>query len=303
MPAGSQRSKRFLVQGAALEAGVLAPALYVVATPIGNLGDITLRALNLLAGADLILAEDTRVTRKLLTHYGISTPTERFDAHASAALIAAVSRRIDAGQAIALVSDAGTPLISDPGGGLVSQVRASGHKVIAAPGASALLAALVSTGIPADRFFFEGFLPQKSGPRRRRLRELDAIPGTLVFYEAPHRILETLEDLQAVLPRRKTAVARELTKIFETVYTGDAAAIAAELARMGTIKGEIVLLAAPPDDAATVEFDLDASLAEAMASLSVKDAASVVAAAAGLPRREVYARALVLNASRKQFQG
>ena len=303
MPAGSQRSKRFIVQGAALEAGVLAPALYVVATPIGNLGDITLRALNLLAGADLILAEDTRVTRKLLTHYGISTPTERFDAHASAALIAAVSRRIDAGQAIALVSDAGTPLISDPGGGLVSQVRASGHKVIAAPGASALLAALVSTGIPADRFFFEGFLPQKSGPRRRRLRELDAIPGTLVFYEAPHRILETLEDLQAVLPRRKTAVARELTKTFETVYTGDAAAIAAELARMGTIKGEIVLLAAPPDDAATVEFDLDASLADAMASLSVKDAASVVAAAAGLPRREVYARALVLNASRKQFQG
>ena len=291
---------RFNIGGRVFNAPGLEPALYAVSTPIGNLGDITLRALDVLAGADLIVAEDTRVAFRLMQEYGIATRVERFDAHSSAERIADLARRVLDGRPVALISDAGTPMISDPGADLARAVRAAGGRVIAVPGASAVLAALVSADLPADRFFFEGFLPQKSGPRLRRLRELENIPGTLVIFEAPHRIHETLEDAGTVFPGRRFAVARELTKRFETLYSGTAVEIGGALALMPEVKGEIVLLIGPPGAKAAPALDLDAKLKEAMLELSVKDAASVVAAAAGLPRREVYARAIVLDAEAKR---
>ena len=270
-----------------------------MATPIGNLGDITIRALETLAAADGVLAEDTRVGRKLLTHYGIDTALQRFDAHSPDSTHAAIAARIFGGAAIALTSDAGTPLISDPGEPLVAAVRAAGAKVFPVPGASAVIAALAGGGLPAESFFFDGFLPQKSGARRRRLRELAAIPGTLVFYEAPHRAVGALEDAAAVFPERRAVIGRELTKTFETFYSGTALELHDLFAAMPEVKGEIVLMIAPPEAEAAQALDLDAALADALETLSVKDAASVVAAKAGLPRREVYARAVELAAKRK----
>ena len=286
--------------GLRAEAERLAPGLHVVATPIGNLKDISFRALSTLAAADAIIAEDTRVTRNLLAYYGVATPLVAYHEHNAKVVRPHLLARLEAGATLALVSDAGTPLVSDPGFKLVQEALEKGVHVTAVPGPSAVLAALVVAGLPTDRFFFEGFLPHKSGPRRARLAELAAVPGTLVFFESPRRIAETLADAAAVLGPRAAAIARELTKLYETVRRGPLDTLAATLAAEETPKGEIVLLIAPPEAGAAEqsEADLDARLMEALAAYSVKDAASVVAAATGQPRRQVYARALQLTAGR-----
>jgi 16S rRNA (cytidine1402-2'-O)-methyltransferase len=292
--------RRFTAFGLAAEAEPLAPGLYVVATPIGNLRDISLRALATLAASDAVLAEDTRVTKTLLAHYGITTPLVSYHEHSSDAARERMVARLRAGQTLALVSDAGTPLVSDPGYRLVEAAIADGIAVVPLPGASAVMAALVVSGLPTDRFFFEGFLPAKAGPRRARLTELAAVPGTLVLYEAPHRIGDTLADAAATLGVRPAAVARELTKLYETVRRGTLPELAAAFAAEPPPKGEIVLLVAPRSEesrAGEAAATLDERLRAALAGNSVKDAASIVASETGLARRDVYARALVLGRS------
>lgn len=286
----------FTALGLRAEAEPLRPGLYVVATPIGNLADISLRALSTLAAADAVLAEDTRVTKILLAHYGIATPLVAYHEHNAAVMRPHLLARLERGAALALVSDAGTPLISDPGFKLVAEALERQIAVTSVPGASAVLAALVVAGLPTDRFFFEGFLPVKSGPRRQRISALAAVPGTLVFFESPRRVAETLADLAAVLGDRPCALARELTKYFETVRRGTLSELATTLAEEPPPKGEIVLLVGGPTETeeASAE-DLDAQLGKALETLSVKDAAAVVAAATGQPRRKVYARALELT--------
>ena len=290
------RDPSWSLGGTQVPARRLAPGLHVVATPIGNLGDITIRALATLAAADTILAEDTRMARRLLDHYGIKRPVKRFDAHAGESQIAAAIQAMAGGQALALISDAGTPLLSDPGASLTMRASASGVAIHPLPGPSALLAALVSAGVPADRFFFEGFLPPKSGDRRRRIRELAAVPGALVFYEAPHRVPETLEDMEAVLGDRPAAAARELTKLHETIVRGTLASLRVHFDRESP-RGEFVLVVGAPgaSDEAPAD-DLDTRLGALMSRMSVKDAAAVVAGETGRPKREVYARALRLAA-------
>jgi 16S rRNA (cytidine1402-2'-O)-methyltransferase len=285
--------------GLRAEAEPIRPGLHVVATPIGNLQDISFRALATLAAADAILAEDTRVTKILLAHYGIATPLVAYHEHNAAVIRPHLLARLQGGAALALVSDAGTPLVSDPGFKLVAEAVAAGIEVVSVPGASAVLAALVVAGLPTDRFFFEGFLPGKSGARRQRIAELAAIPGTLVFFESARRVAESLADLALVLGPREAALARELTKHYETVRRGRLDELAAALAAEGPPKGEIVLLVAPPSAAAPSlgADELDERLGRVMTRLSVKDAAAVVAADTGLPRRQVYARAVELAAA------
>jgi len=296
----SRPAATYTAFGLRAEAEKLASGLHVVATPIGNLRDISFRALSTLAAADAVIAEDTRVTRNLLAHYGVSTPLVAYHEHNAAVVRPHLIARLEAGATLALVSDAGTPLVSDPGFKLVQDALEKGVHVTAIPGPSAVLAALVVAGLPTDRFFFEGFLPHKSGPRRARLAELASVPGTLVFFESPRRIAETLTDAAAVLGPRPAAIARELTKLYETVRRDRLDALAAALAGEEPPKGEIVLLVAPPEAGAAerAEVDLDARITEALSTYSLKDAASVVAAATGQPRRQVYARALQLSAGR-----
>jgi 16S rRNA (cytidine1402-2'-O)-methyltransferase len=302
--AASAANATYTAFGLRAEAEPIEKGLHLVATPIGNLKDISFRALATLAAADAVIAEDTRVTRHLLAHYGISTPLVAYHEHNAATMRPHLLARLGAGAALALVSDAGTPLISDPGFKLAQEALAAGIKVTAVPGPSAVLAALVVSGLPTDRFFFEGFLPHKSGPRRARLAELADIPGTLVFFESPRRLAEALADCHAVLGDREAAIARELTKLFETVRRGRLNDLAAELAAEDAPKGEIVLLVAPPAPGARVlaAAELDAQIQEALANYSVKDAASVVSAATGQPRRQVYARALQLAAGQETGQ-
>lgn len=286
--------------GLRAEAERIEPGLHLVATPIGNLKDVSFRALSTLAAADAVVAEDTRVTKTLLAHYGISTPLIAYHEHNARVIRPHLLARLEAGAKLALVSDAGTPLVSDPGFRLVQEALEKGVHVTSVPGPSAVLAALVVAGLPTDRFFFEGFLPHKSGPRRARLAELAHIPGTLVFFESPRRLAETLADCAAVLGKRDAAIARELTKLFESVRRGALDELAATLAEEEPPRGEIVLLVAPPGAGAAQASaaDLDARIEEALNAHSVKDAASVVSAATGQPRRQVYARALELAAGR-----
>jgi 16S rRNA (cytidine1402-2'-O)-methyltransferase len=291
----------FVAFGLKAEAEAIEPGLHVVATPIGNLRDISFRALATLAAADAVIAEDTRVTKVLLAHYGISTPLVAYHEHNAAVVRPHLLARLEGGAALALVSDAGTPLVSDPGFKLVSEALAQAIPVTSVPGASAVLAALVVAGLPTDRFFFEGFLPQKQGARRGRIAELAPIPGTLVFFESPRRLAVMLEDLAAVLGARQCAIARELTKHFETVRRGALPELAAALAAEDPPKGEIVVLVAPPlaaDQVGLTGAALDAKLGEKLRTLSVKDAATVVAAESGEKRRKVYARAIALAAVR-----
>lgn len=287
-------TSRFTILGLNAEAEPLAPGLHVVATPIGNLGDITIRALSTLAAADLILVEDKRVTKGLLTHFGITTPMMSYHEHNAETVRPHVLARLQAGEALALVSDAGTPLVSDPGYRLVEAAIEAGIPVTGVPGASSVLAALVLSGLPSDRFFFEGFLPAKGGERRRRLRELADLPATLILFEAPHRLAESLSDMAAVLGGRRAAVARELTKKFETVRRETLPVLAEAFAAEAAPKGEIVVLVAPPaaGAAALDEAELDRRLAEALETHSPRDAAALVAGELGLPRRQVYARIL-----------
>jgi 16S rRNA (cytidine1402-2'-O)-methyltransferase len=280
-------------------AAPLASGLYVVATPIGNLGDVTLRALEVLARADVIACEDTRVTRKLLDRHGLRARLAVYNDHSSEADRARLLARIEAGGAVALVSDAGTPLISDPGYKLVRAAAERGLRVVPIPGPSAALAALMASGLPTDRFFFEGFLPGRSGERRRRIEELKAIPATLVLYESPHRLPDALRDLVDILGDRDAAVARELTKAFEEIRRGRLAELAAFYSEH-EVRGEVVIVLGPPElPAPPPEADVDAMLADALARLSLKDAAAAVAEATGLPKRVVYQRALAFGKDRE----
>ncbi len=293
LPAAEER--RYILAGQPVAAPTLPPGLYLAATPIGNLGDITLRALECLAGADLIACEDTRVTRKLLERYGITTPLTPYHEHNTAAARPKLIAQLAAGDAVVLVSDAGTPLISDPGYKLVRAAHDAGLPVTALPGPSAVLAALNFAGLPTDRFFFEGFLPPKETQRRARIAELAHMPATLVFFESGPRLADALADLGAGLGAREAAVCRELTKLHEEVRRGDLAALAADYAAGAETRGEIVVVVAPPSAAEQQQAgDLDELLRRAIARVSVKDAVSEVAMATGRPRREVYARALAL---------
>ncbi len=277
-----------------MAAGRLAPGLYVVATPIGHLGDITLRALEVLAAADVIACEDTRVTRKLTDRYGIETPLTPYHDHNAAVARPKLMARLAAGAAIALVSDAGTPLISDPGYKLVRAAREAGHGVTAVPGSSAVMAALAVAGLATDRFFFEGFLPAKSGARRARIAEIAAIPATLVLFETGPRLAAALADLAAAFGSREAAICRELTKLYEEVRRADLATLARDYADRDAPRGEIVIVIGPPMQAQPQPGDIDRLLRDALGRTSVKDAVAEVAQASGMPRRDVYQRALAL---------
>jgi 16S rRNA (cytidine1402-2'-O)-methyltransferase len=286
----------FTAFGVRAEAQPLSPGLHVVATPIGNLGDISLRALATLAAADAILAEDTRVTRVLLAHYGVTTPMWAYHEHNAAQMRPRVMAELAAGKRLALVSDAGTPLVSDPGYRLVEEAVAAGFPVTGVPGPSAVLAALVVAGLPSDRFFFEGFLPPRTAARRARLSELAGIPGTLVLFESPRRLAEMLADAAAMLGPRPAAVARELTKLHETVRRGALPELAAHYGGQEEARGEIVVLIAPGEASqAGAEDVIDGKLRSALDEVSLKEAVARVAAETGQPRRKVYARALELS--------
>jgi 16S rRNA (cytidine1402-2'-O)-methyltransferase len=272
----------------------LEPGLYIVATPIGNLGDITRRAADVLARCDAIACEDTRVAAKLLNHLGVRKPLWRYDDHAGEAqrqkLLEAMRTK-----AVALVSDAGTPLVSDPGYRLVRGARAAGIAVTSLPGPSAVLAALTVAGLPTDRFLFAGFLPVKDKARRGALAEFASLAATLVFYETGPRLVKSLEAIAATLPGREVAVARELTKLHEECRTGTAEELAAHYSAHPP-KGEIVLLVGPPGEGAAREADADTLLAEALVRAKPSQAAAEVAKATGLDRKALYARALELKA-------
>lgn len=274
----------------------IGPGLHVVATPIGNLRDITLRALDVLRAADLIACEDTRVFARLASHYGIAVPTVSYSDATQQASEPRLLRALAQGQRVALVSDAGMPLISDPGYRLVRAALAGGHAVTAAPGPSAVPMALALAGLPTDRFYFGGFLPAKAGERRRAIAEAAQVPATLVFFEAPHRLAASLSDLAELLGERPAAIARELTKVFEEVRRGRLGELAAHYAAQAEVKGEIVVVIGPPGEAPALSAEaLDAALRQAMADVSIKDAAAEIAARFGLKRRDVYARALELK--------
>ena len=278
----------------ALSAAPLAPGLYLVATPIGNLRDITLRALDVLAAADLVLAEDTRVTGKLLSVYGLKARLERYDEHAAARTRPKALAALAQGARVALVSDAGTPLVSDPGYRLVTEALAAGVAVFPIPGASAALAALSIAGLPTDRFLFAGFPPPKSAGRRQLFAELAPIRSTLVFFEGASRLGASLADMAAVFGPRPAAVTRELTKLHEAAVRGDLATLAADPA-LAAPKGEVVVVVGPGAEPVADAADAAAALAEALDRLPPGDAAREVAAALGLPRRELYRQALALK--------
>jgi len=266
--------------------------LFVVATPIGNLADITLRALRVLGEVDVVAAEDTRTTRKLLTHHGISTPLVSYHEHNESVRTPELLERMTAGESVAVVSEAGTPSISDPGYRLVREAIAAGIVVEPLPGASAVLAAVVVSGLPSDAFVFEGFLPRRAGERRRRLEELRTERRTLVFFEAPHRLDRSLADMADVLGDREVALCRELTKLHEDVRRGTLALLASDIQRT-PVKGEIVLVVSgAPDEAG----DLDAAVREVLelqrGGESVREATRAVAEARGVPRRALYDRVL-----------
>ncbi|HEY5105485.1 MAG TPA: 16S rRNA (cytidine(1402)-2'-O)-methyltransferase [Caulobacteraceae bacterium] len=270
---------------------VLAPGLYLVATPIGNLRDITLRALDVLAGADLILAEDTRVGGKLLAAHGVSGRLERYDEHGAARARPKALAALAGGARVALISDAGTPLISDPGYRLVVETTALGIAVFPIPGPSAALAALVASGLPTDRFLFAGFSPARSGARRGFFRDLATVRATLIFFEGGSRLAASLADMAAVFGPRPAAVARELTKLHETVIRGPLDSLAAD-PRLAAPKGEIVVLVGGGSERAATADEAEAALAEALTRLGPSEAASEVAAALGLSRRDLYAKAV-----------
>ncbi len=272
----------------------LAPGLYIVATPIGNLRDMTLRAIDILAGADLVLAEDTRVAAKLLSAYDLKARVERYDDHTDAWRRPQILEKLLAGARVALVSDAGTPLVSDPGYRLVRACAEAGVDVFAAPGPSAALAALAVSGLPTDRFLFAGFLPPKSGPRRAFLAELAPIRATLILYETGPRLSDSLADMREVLGDREAVVARELTKLHETVVRARLSELIERFSE-GPPRGEIVVLIAPGEATAATEADADAALIDALTRAGPAEAATQVAKALGLNRRLLYRRALDLK--------
>lgn len=285
----------YAINGSAFAAPRLQAGLYLVATPIGNLGDITIRALETLAGADVIACEDTRVTRKLLDRFAITTPLTPYHDHNAAAARPKLLEKLAAGAAIALVSDAGTPLISDPGFKLVREASQAGIAVTALPGASSVLSALCVAGLPTDRFFFEGFLPSKAAARRARIAELARIGATLVLFESGPRIADALQDISVELGDREAAICREMTKLHEEVRRGRVSDLAASADKLET-RGEFVVVIGPAatGDAVMSDDELDEALIAALGIRSVKDAVAEIAAISGRGKREVYARALEL---------
>ncbi|MFK7829176.1 MAG: 16S rRNA (cytidine(1402)-2'-O)-methyltransferase [Congregibacter sp.] len=269
------------------------PALYIVATPIGNLGDITRRALDVLAGCDLIAAEDTRRTGQLLRHEGIDTPLLAYHEHSGAQVAANLVQRIAVGGSIALVSDAGTPMISDPGYRLVRAVQEAGHAVVPIPGACAAIAALSAAGLPSDRFSFQGFLPSRAEARKRRLEALAVSPVTLIFYEAPHRLKATLADMQEIVGgEREAAIAREISKAYETIRRGAVSELCVWVGEdPNQTRGEIVLLLGPAPSKTELVLDHQlATLLESMAEhMPARQAAKLIAAYSGLHSRQLYA--------------
>jgi 16S rRNA (cytidine1402-2'-O)-methyltransferase len=289
----SESRPAYLIGGQRIEADSLAPGLHIVATPIGNMGDITLRALATLAAADLVLCEDTRTSGKLMERYGIRAKLAPYHEHNASKVRPGILERLAEGAAIALISDAGTPLVSDPGYRLVKEAADRGIAVTACPGPSAVMAALTVSGLPTDRFLFAGFVPQKQGERRRFFTDLARLEATLVFFESPHRIVETLGDLDMVLPGRGVVVTRELTKLHEEVLRGQASEIAAELAARPAVKGEITLLMGPPDEAVAVsEEELEEAITEALRMMPASKAASELARRFQLNRADIYQRIL-----------
>ncbi|MCF6195329.1 MAG: 16S rRNA (cytidine(1402)-2'-O)-methyltransferase [Emcibacter sp.] len=271
------------------------PGLYIVSTPIGNLGDMTHRAQAVLATADIIACEDTRVTGKLLAHFDIATPAVAYHDHNEQKILPQLLDRLERGEMVALVSDAGTPLISDPGYRLVKEARDKGHLVSSIPGASAILAALASAGLPTDRFMFAGFLPNKTVARQKNLSDLAAIKATLVFYESPKRLKDSLADILEVLGDREAAICRELTKLFEEIRRGSLSELAAHYAAAGAPRGEVVIVIGPPAETEVRADQLDEALTKALAVLSLKEAVASVTYTTGLKRKQVYARALELS--------
>ena len=272
-----------------------AGGLFVVATPIGNSADITLRALDTLRDADVIACEDTRVTSRLLAIHQIGTALVPYHDHNAARMLPALIKRLEKGEKVALVSDAGTPLVSDPGYRLVRACIEDGLAVTALPGASAVLPALVLSGLPTDRFLFAGFLAPRQAARKRTLESLAAVPATLVFLESPRRLASSLADMAETLGPRQAAVTREMTKLFEEVRRGALPELAAHYAESGPPRGEVTVVVAPPGDRPADADEVDRLLSLAMAEGTLRDAAARVAAATGLPRRRVYARALELR--------
>ena len=293
--ARAPRSRHYMFGGGPVAAPSLPGGLYLVATPIGNLGDISLRALETLAAADVIACEDSRVTRKLIEHYGIATQLTPYHEHNAAEARPRLLARLADGQSVALVSDAGTPLISDPGYKLVRAACAAGHAVTAVPGASAVLTALSAACLPTDRFFFEGFLPPSQAARQRRIAALVSIPASLVLFESGPRLPAALADLASTLGSRDAAICRELTKLHEEIRRGPLDELARHYAAGGETRGEIVIVVAPPRGGGKNADDIDELLRRALARVSVKDAVGEVAFATGRPRREVYQRALALT--------
>jgi 16S rRNA (cytidine1402-2'-O)-methyltransferase len=287
--------RTFSLAGHVLTAPKAVPGLYLVATPIGNLGDITLRALETLAGVDIIACEDTRITRRLTERYAITALLKPYHEHNAALARPKILEKLAQGASIALVSDAGTPLISDPGFKLVREVCAAGHQVIAMPGPSSVLSALSVAALPTDRFFFEGFLPPRQTARRARLAELARIDATLVMFESGNRVQDTLRDLAGIMGGRDAAICREMTKLHEEIQRAPVTELAKAADRLET-RGEFVLVIGPPAAGAQVMTAdaLDDLLRGQLQRDSVKDAVAHAVELSGRPRREIYARALEL---------
>ena len=289
------QTSSYVVGQAVIAARPLDAALYLVATPIGNLGDITLRALETIAAADVLACEDTRVTRVLLDRYGIRQRPIAYHEHNAAEAGPRLIAALEAGRSVALVSDAGTPLVSDPGFRLVEQAQAAGIRVVPIPGPSAVLAALTASGLPSDAFLFAGFLPVKDGQRRTRLGELAAVPATLVFFESPRRVAETLAAMAEVYDDRRAAIGRELTKTFEEMRTGTLAELAAHYAEAATPKGEIVICVGPPAQKSDAPDDVDRLLTSLAAEMPASKAAAEAAKMTGQPKQALYRRLLELK--------
>jgi 16S rRNA (cytidine1402-2'-O)-methyltransferase len=282
--------------GKSPDRGDLTTGLSILATPIGNARDISLRALDILKGCDVIAAEDTRVTAKLLAIHGIAKPLIPYNDHNGPQMRPKILARLEQGESVVLVSDAGTPLVSDPGYKLVREVIAAGVSVVAVPGPSAVLAGLTLSGLPSDRFLFAGFLPAKAGERRSMLEEIGGVRATLIFFESAQRLEESLPALAEVLGDRQAVVARELTKLHEEVRRGTLHELAAHYAKAGAPKGEVTLLVAPPDRAAAADSArIDAALKAALVFMPVKAAAEMIADLTDGSRKALYARALELK--------
>lgn len=289
--------KTYHIGAHAITATSLAAGLYLVSTPIGNLGDMTLRSLNALATADMIYCEDTRVTPRLLERFGIKNKLKPYHDHNSDGAGASIMAAIQSGQVVALVSDAGTPLISDPGFALVRDCVAAGLKVEALPGASALLPALQLSGLPTDRFTFLGFLPQKKNERLKMLADIDDRAETVALYETPHRIVDALEDIAKVLGDRPLSVSREISKLHEETLRGTAAKIASVLSAKPSIKGEFVIIigAREKSPESLTDDDIIKEIETALLDHPSSKAASILSRKLGLPREDIYARILTLK--------